>query len=187
MKNILRQSRIQYLIQNRNGYLLIASISLVANIILAMGMINAMNRQKVILVPPTIERTLWVTSDQVSPEYLSSMSLFLADLLLNVTPDNIAMQHQLFLKYVDSSQYGTIKSALISEEDHLKKEHMTMTFHLAEPRVNAKSLMTHITGDIQYVVGNTLISNQRLTYAFTFIYRNGLLKVKSFEEVKAHA
>ena len=138
-------------------------------------------------MPPVIERPSWVTSYQVSPEYLSGMSLFLANLLLNVTPSNATMQHDLFLRYVDSPFYDRFKTELITQEDRLKKEHMTMSFQLSNVKVDTTKFIARISGDVAYMVGNTAMPTKHLTYAITFNYQLGQLKVKSFEEVVDHA
>ncbi len=187
MKNILHQSRIQYLIARRNGYLFLAGGSILLNIVLGFGIVNVMGYQKIILVPPVIERPSWVTSYQVSPEYLSGMSLFLTNLLLNVTPNNATMQHQLFLRYVDSLAYDKFKTELIAQADHLKKEHMTMSFQLSDVQIDATQFIARISGDVAYKVGNLTMPTKHLTYSLAFTYHLGQLKVKSFEEVITHA
>lgn len=188
MKNILHKSRIQHLIEKRNGYLLLAGGSILLNIILGFGIVNAVKYQKVILVPPVIEKPTWVTSYNVSPEYLSGMSLFLANLLLNVTPSNVLIQHQLFLRYVDSALYEKIKTELLTQGDRLQKEHMTISFQLSKlPQVDAAKFVARVTGDVQYMIGDTAMPAKSTTYLITYTYKHGQLMVKSFEEVTANA
>jgi conjugal transfer pilus assembly protein TraE len=188
MKHLLHKSKIQHLIERRNGYLLLALSSIVLNVVLGFGIVNVIGYQKVILVPPVIERPSWVTSYQVSPEYLTGMSLYLADLLLNVTPSNAAMQHRLFLRYVETSAYDKFKSDLMVQEDRLKKEHMTMSFQLSGlPQVDTSKFIARISGDVSYQVGNMAMPTKHLVYLMTFTYHLGHLSVTSFEEVLPHA
>ena len=186
MKHLLHKARMDHLIARRNGYLLLAMGSILLNMVLGFGIVKSMGYQKIILVPPVIERPSWVTSYQVSPEYLSGMSLFLANLLLNVTPANATMQHELFLRYVDSSYYETFKTAFIAQEKRLKKEHMTMSFQLSNIKVNTNKFIAQVSGDVTFMMGNTTLPSKHLTYAITFNYHLGQLKVTSFDEV-AHA
>jgi hypothetical protein len=97
------------------------------------------------------------------------------------------MQHELFLRYVDSPFYEKFKTELITQEDRLKKEHMTMSFQLSNVKVDTKKFIAQISGDVAYMVGNTPMPTKHLTYAITFNYHLGQLKVKSFEEVVDHA
>ncbi|MHB1948476.1 MAG: type IV conjugative transfer system protein TraE [Gammaproteobacteria bacterium] len=187
MKHVLKKSRIQYLIDNRNGYLVLASGSIILNILLSLIIYYVIGFEKVVLVPPSITREFWVSQNSVSPEYLQSMSLFLAELRFNLTPANAAMERQLFLKYVDSSQYEKLNTNLIEEEEHLKKEHITITFYATEPpRVDPSKLIAKVTGDLQYIVGDSLQPMQHVTYQISYRLSGGRLMIRSLEEVKDH-
>lgn len=184
MKTLLWQSRLEYLARRRNGYLVLACGSILLNFVLAGVIAFTANHERIILVPPEIERPLSVTSVRVSPEYLSTMSLFLSDLLLNITPDNAAAQHKLFLDYVDSRFYGGMKSELATEEERLRKEHLTVSFSRSDVQVDTKHLAARISGTVEYRANTTLLSSTRLTYQMTFRWHLGQLRVKSFEEVR---
>lgn len=183
MKRILEESRIQYLITRRNGYLALAAGSMLINVILSIGMATMIGRERIILVPPVIEKPTWIAANEVSPEYLSSMGLLVSDLLLNVTPANVAMKHQLFLRYVDARWYGRFKGDLVEQAERLKKEHMAANFNMTNIRVDAKNFIVLISGDMQYITGDAMQPLKHLTYQMDFVYESGLLKIKSFEEV----
>lgn len=187
MKRLLQKARIQHLTEKRNSYLMIAMGSLAVNILLAVYINTVNSSEKTYFVPPIVEKPFWVSSSQVSPEYLSGMSILLSDLLLNVTPSNVGMKHQLFLRYVDPRYYEKFKSDLLAQEERMKKEHMTMSFQLTDPQMDAPHFIAKITGDIQYMVGETSLPSKHLTYEMRFTYHLGLLQIKSFEEVKSRA
>lgn len=187
MKRILQKARIQHLTEKRNGYLIIAIGSIAVNILLSIYICNANSSEKTYFIPPVVDKPFWVSSRAVSPEYLSGMNLFLSDLLLNITPGNAAMKHQLFLRYVDPRYYAKFRADLVTQEDRLKKEHMTVSFQMTDTQVDAKNLIANITGDVQYTVGEALLPSKHLTYQMKFFYHLGLLQVTSFQEVKPNA
>jgi len=187
MKNVLKKSRIQYLIDNRNGYLVLASGSIILNILLCVIIYCTLGYEKTILVPPTISREFWVSENNVSPAYISSMSIFLADIRFNLTPSNAAFQRELFLRYVEPSSYEKLKADLVEEEEHLKKEHISTTFYVTDVRVDAKNNMARISGDIQYSIGESLQPSQHVVYQISYRFSSGRLMMKSLEEVKDHA
>src|SRR4051812_33799533 len=117
MKYLLHHSRLQHLIQHRNGYLVLASGSILLNIILAIAFIMLSNNERIVMVPPSINKSFWVTANQVSPEYLSEMSLFFASLRFNITPSNAIMQREQLLRYVHPSLYESLKIELVAEAD----------------------------------------------------------------------
>jgi conjugal transfer pilus assembly protein TraE len=186
MKHILQKSRIQHLLGMRNGYLLLACSSMLLNLILAMAIGSVIGTERIVLVPPEIEKPTWISASKVSAEYIWGMSLFLSDLLLNVTPSNASMQHQMFLRYVDESQYGKVKSGLLDQEERLKKEHTTMRFQLSKIQIDAQRLQARISGDVEFTVGETSMPAKHLTYILAYTFRHGQLKVKSFEEATGH-
>ncbi len=188
MKYLLQKSRLQHLIQNRNGYLVLASGSLILNILLVVFLFLMIDRERIIVVPPEIQKSFWLTSNRVSPDYLSEMVLFFNSLNFNITPSNANTQHRVLLRYVDPSYYETLKIKFIEIEDRVKKEHVTMAFYPSEPpKVDGKKLLARVTGDLYYTVGDIQLAPQRVTYQYGFRYTQGRLTLTSFSEVKAHA
>ena len=185
MKRILQKARITHLTEKRNSYLIIAIGSIAVNILFGIYINTISSNEKIYLVPPVIDKPFWISAKEVSPEYLIGMNLFLSDLLLNVTPSNAAMKHQLFLRYVDSRCYDKFKTELISQEDRLKKEHMTISFQLTDVQVDASKFIAKLLGMCSTQLVNL---SYRLNITYEMIYYHlGLLQVKSFEEVKPHA
>jgi len=186
MRYLLEQSRLQHLIKNRNGYLVLACGSMILNALLVVFMFFMVGRERIVIVPPEIQKSFWVTSGKVSPEYLSEMVLFLTSLSFNMTPSNAAMQHSVLLRYVDSAYYETLKMKLIDVEDQIKKEHITTSFYPGDIKVDTKKLIAEVSGDLQYTVGDTQLPPTHVTYQIRFSYKQGQLKITSFPEVKSH-
>ena len=186
MRHLLEQARLQHLLKNRNGYLVLAFGSMILNIILSSFMFFMVGRERIVIVPPEIQKSFWVTSGRVSPEYLSEMVLFLTSLSFNVTPNNAETQHSVLLRYVDSAYYEKLKIKLIEVEDKIKKEHITTSFYPNEVKVDTKKLIAKVSGDLVYTVGDIQIAPAHVTYLFGFSYKQGQLRITSFPEVKNH-
>lgn len=182
MKLTLYKSRIQYLIARRNGYLMLALSSMLINLVLITSLVFMFRAERVILVPPEIERPMWITGHNVSPAYLDSMSLYLTTLLLNVTPSNASLQHERFLKWVDGRVYSPIKTKLAIEAERLTHDHMTIHFDLSSVKSDAEHLVSRIEGDLEYKIGLEALPLKHVIYELTFSYQSGLLKLLSFEE-----
>lgn len=186
MRYLLERSRMQHLIKTRNGYLVLACGSLVLNVLLVGFMFFMVGRERIVIVPPEIQKSFWVTSGRVSPEYLSEMVLFLTSLSFNMTPSNAAMQHSVLLRYVDPSYYEILKVKLIEVEDQIKKEHITTSFYPNDIKVDTNKLIAEVSGDLQYTVGDTQLAPTHVSYQIKFSYKQGQLKITSFPEVKSH-
>ena len=49
-------------------------------------MFNMVGRDRVVVTPPSIDKTFWVSKDRVSSSYLEQMGSFIAYLTLDVSP-----------------------------------------------------------------------------------------------------
>jgi len=187
MKRAIQKSLLQYVIRHRNGYLFLACGSLALNILLSIGLISMFGHEKVILIPPRVTQSFWVSNSEVSPEYLSEMSLFFADLRFNITPSNIENQREILLRYVSSEYYESLKMQLISESEHIATDHISTAFYPIDIQVDNKHLAALVTGDLVSTVGTNQLPSQHVIYKIQYKYHSGRLLVKSFEEVKSHA
>lgn len=187
MRHLLEQSRLQHLIKSRNGYLALASASLLLNVLLVSFLFFMVGRERIVVIPPEVNKSFWMTTGKVSPEYLSEMVLYFTSLGFNVTPGNVDMQHNLLLRYVDPDYYETLKMRLLDVKDKLKKDHITTSFYPNDVKVDTKKLIARVSGDLHYTVGDINLAPSHVTYQFGFSYRQGQLRITSFPEVKANA
>lgn len=177
------KSRLQHLIAQRNGYLVLAVTLAVISLVLVICVCRMINRERIVIVPPTVNQAFWVNSQTVSPEYLSQISSFLTQLRLNMTPSNAEYQRETLLRYTDPTYYGELKNELVEEADHLEKTHTSLIFYPVDISVDAHVLTAQISGDFSATVGNVPLPVQRLTYFLRYRYSQGRLWLQSFQEV----
>jgi len=184
MKMKIQKSLLQYAIRQRNGYLAIACGSLLLNILLGIGMISMIGREKTILIPPGISKTFWVSHSAVAPEYLAEMSHFFTTLRFNLTPATFENQRETLLRYVSPEYYESLKIQLINEAQNMAKDHISTAFYPVDIKVDAKHLEALVIGDLISTVGSNKVPAKRVTYKITYAYHNHRLLVKQFEEIK---
>jgi conjugal transfer pilus assembly protein TraE len=171
----------------RNIYLALAAGSIISNILLSLLIFVILSHEKIVIVPPTIEKTFWISGNEVSSEYLAEMALFFVNLRFNLTPNNAETQRNMLLRYVTPSYYGILKTDLLSESDKIKRDHITTTFYQSNIEVDQKKYLVKITGDIQSTIGDMMLPFQRVSYQIHFVFNAGRLLVDSFDEVKVRA
>lgn len=186
MKYLLQKTRLQHLMRTRNGYLALASGSLLLNVLLSLVLFCMIGQERVLLVPPNFSKSFWVSASHASPDYLSEMGLFFASLRLNVTPKNAKQQRDTLLRYVEPKQYASLKTRLQEEESRLIQQHVTTAFYPVDVKVNAEKSIVRIIGDMHSFVGDAALPIQRVTYDIHFAHHQGRLLVSSFQEVKTH-
>lgn len=165
---------------------MLASGSMILNFLLIIFMFFMLGRERIVIVPPEIQKSFWVTSGKVSPEYLSEMALFFTSLNLNMTPANAAMQHRVLLRYVDPVFYETLRMRFVEMEEKIKREHLITTFFPNEVKVDTKNFVAQISGDLHHAIGDTHLEPQHVSYQIHFSYKQGQLRITSFPEVKNH-
>lgn len=178
------RSHLEKIISQRNGYLILAATSLIVCFLEAIIIFCLIGKERIVLVPPSIEKTFWVSANSVSPEYLSEMSMFFANLRLNMTPEIAASQREILLRYTDPAYYNNLKEQLIKEADKLNEQHISLAFYPINIKVNNNGLQTIIEGDLKASVGDAPIPTKRVKYLVKYRYDNGRLLIKAFEEVK---
>lgn len=184
MNFTIQRSQLEKLFAQRNGYLLLAACAIIVCILQVIVMFFLIGREKVIFVPPSIEKSFWVSSQNVSPEYLSEMTIFFTNLRINMTPESAAMQRDTLLRYIDPSYYGSFKSQLVKEADLLNEQHISVAFYPINVRVDQSHFKALIEGDVKSFVGDATLPTKRVKYLITYRYDFGRLLIKSFEEVK---
>ena len=179
------RSHLEKVIEQRNGYLLLASMGLALCLFETIIIFCLIGRERIVVVPPAIEKSFWVSAQNVSPEYLSEMTTFFANLRLNLTADSAATQRLMLLRYTDADYYGALKSQLVAEADKITEQHLSISFYpTTDVKVETKKLRTIIEGDLKTYVGETALPVKHVRYIITFKYNAGRLLIKSFEEVK---
>lgn len=178
------KSRLQQVLAQRNGYLVLAALLALISLLLTISVCRMIGRERVVITPPVVNQAFWVEANAVSPEYLSQMTSFLTQLRLNLTPSNAEYQRETLLRYTDPAYYGDLKNELVSEADQLEKSHTSLIFYPVEVAVDAPNLVSRITGDLSATVGNDHLAAQRIHYQLKFRYGEGRLWLKSFEEIK---
>ena len=164
--------------QQRNIFVLSTGFLLVSNILLSIFVMS--RSERVILVPPAITRPLWSENSHLSKEYLEEMSLFMAHLILDNSPDRAEYQRHLLMKYVSPDSYGKIKAQLLSQAETFKKNSVSTCFRPLDVKVWPKTHRVQINGKLSSFVGEKKISERDETVVIQFEMNHGRIFIKSF-------
>lgn len=173
------KSNIESLIKHRNALLVISFGLLLSNLCLVIKLLK--DDTRTIVVPPTINKSFWVESDFVAPEYLEEMSLFLTHLILDISPGSAKRQRDVALRYVTPKFYNVLKKRLEREEEFLRKEQISLSFKPTQILVDSKKMQVEITGVMNHYVASERIKNMEETYYLTFVYKGSKLHLDSFK------
>lgn len=183
MKYQINYSQLSESLRVRNLTIAVAVMLLIATCIQSIVIFYLAGREKIIIVPPQLEQTVWLKGDKASRSYLEQMTLFFSSLALNVTPDNAAFKHQKLLRFIDPRIYSALKTKLAKDADVLKKRNISTVFQPVNLAINKEHLITEIEGDFITLVGQTQTSAIRKKYRTRFVNRQGQWFISEFREI----
>jgi conjugal transfer pilus assembly protein TraE len=112
---------------SRALWLLLAA-SIASSLFLSAYVALRQDRERVVFMPPQIERGFWIEADQVSKEYLEQMGLFVVQLAFNATPASVDYQNAALLKYAAPEAYGALEKAGRLAAERLKRDQVSTVF-----------------------------------------------------------
>lgn len=171
-------SHVSNVARQKSIYLIFAFVMLLLNVSLVTAML--IREDKVIIVPPEINKTFWVTKSSTSREYIEEMSVFLAYLMLDQTPSSVAHKREMILKYVSSEYYNALFQKLTHQEEYISANDISTKFSLQEIKV--KENASTITGELSHYVADKMIEKAQVTYKLTFEYSGYRLLLSSFKK-----
>lgn len=169
----------------RRAALLLAVVlgaSMLTNLALALLAAQLAQRERVVLVPPTISRSFWVEDERAAPEYLEQMGWFLAQLVLNVTPQSVEQQSRLLLNYASPDAHGALRSQLEASAQRLRRDGASTLFSVQAITVDEASQRVGLRGQFATFIGERRVSEHARGYALELRHAAGRIHLKAFRE-----
>jgi conjugal transfer pilus assembly protein TraE len=170
--------------RQRNRALALALGGLIGGLLVALLIIvNVIGSERTIVVPPTIDKTFWVTKDRVSKEYLEQMATFVAWLILDVTPATVDWKKDILLNYVAPEQHGTLKARQEVEAERLKRINASTFFLPQQLLANEQDHTVAVRGRLRTQVNGQETATDTKAYIAEFQYVGGRVHLKAFKEI----
>jgi conjugal transfer pilus assembly protein TraE len=146
--------------------------------------VSILGSERTVVVPPTIDRTFWVTRDNASREYLEEMAGFVAWLVLDVTPATVDWKRNVLLNYVAPEQHAQIKTRMDLEAERLRRNNASTSFLIQQFTANEKDQSVVVTGRLRRQVnGSDVGEPETRAYLAQFQYTGGRVHIKTFKEI----
>ncbi len=158
------------------------AISVATNCFLGFELARADRTHRETMVPPEIHKTFWVEDDNVAPEYLEQMGLFLLKLALDNTPVNAEYNAKTLLKYAAPASYGELQNALLANAHRLAEDNAATMFSVRSvtPKPSDKSIA--FAGVLTTYIGDKRVSEAQKTYLVRLRYAEGRCYVLELRE-----
>lgn len=168
MNDGFRKQTIKFLLFQRNVFAAVA-------VLLAMSLVICssflfLKHERVVVVPPVVEREFWVDTNTVSPAYIEQFGYFLAQLLLNKSSQSAPSQRAILLRHTEPAYAGILKQRLVEEEEILKKQSTSYVFYPTETNVSLDDMSLKLVGERLIFVGGKQVSSSIEGYKLRFSY-----------------
>lgn len=170
--------------RRRNRGLALTIGALIVGHLLALAVVlHLLAGAKTVIVPPSINKSFWVSRDKASSEYLEQMGSFVAWLVLDVTPSSIDWKKDMLLGYVEPAAQGELRIRQELEATRLKRISASTYFSPQQLVPNEESQSVLVHGRLRTLVNNLETANDLRSYLVEFTYGGGRMHLKAFKEV----
>ena len=146
-------------------------------------MFNMVGRDRVIVTPPSIDKTFWVSKDRVSSSYLEQMGSFIAYLTLDVSPQSIDWKKTMLLQYVSPDIYGALQTRQDLEADRLRRLNATTQFSVAQLLPNEEAMNVTLKGRLATFINGARTSDIDKEYVAEFEFKGNRVQIRNFKEI----
>ena len=169
--------------RRNRGLALTVGLLAAAHVVALVVILNLLGTVRTVVVPPSINKSFWVSRDKASSEYLEQMGSFIAWLVLDVTPASIDWKKDILLGYVEPEQHGELKTRQELEAARLKRINAATVFAPQQlvPSEAAQSVV--IRGRLRTLVNGFETANELKAYLIEFSYAGARMHLKAFKEV----
>ncbi len=161
-------------------------LSMLATTLLAVLAWRQSGRERVVLVPPAIHKTFWVDGERASAEYLEQMGYFLAQLTLNVTPQNVEHQGRVLLRYASPEAYGDLRTSLMTTAERVKRDGASTVFSAQDLLVDEATQRVGLRGVLSTFISDRRVSETSKGYVIELHTAGGRLYVRRIRETNPH-
>lgn len=184
MSIALRSPREARLAARLNAVLCLSAILLAANLLLALTVWQALQHQRVEIIPFGGVSAYANSPDTVDARYLSLMAEHFIHARLNVTPETVQSNHQRLLSAVAAGQYTAFLRSLQQEARLIQDKKISSVFHIHQLQVNPNRLTARVQGRLARYVGLTALAEEAKTLLLRFAWRDNRLSLVQFDFVK---
>jgi conjugal transfer pilus assembly protein TraE len=179
------QSRLNQLTHQRNGYLVLAAGLLGLSLVLAGVVYSQIGRERLIVVPPSVDKPFHINGTTVDASYLEQLSLYWAQLRLSVDAASAPYQHATLLRHVAPALYPTLKNQLARERHTLQKQHLSTVFYPRSVTAKPQALTATVQGELTQLVGQKRQHQRAATYQIHYQRQGDRYLITRFKEVSS--
>ena len=171
----------QRVLRQRN---LLGIAALVLAGVVALLLLMSATRSREIVLQPVLGSPVTLSTSGVSREYLELITRDTAVLTLNRTPSSLDYWMKSVLAIVSPKSQGAIKADLLKIVDEQRGSSMSQYFTLEGMEIDPKALQSTVSGKLNTVIGQKIVSSEQRTFVYDWEYAGMTLKLVGFGMVQ---
>ncbi len=186
MRSTHYASALAQTLHRRNLWMLIAVLLALANLALAWFVLSRESRERIVIVPPRFEKAFWIQGREVSDSYLEQLGVYVSELALSYSPDNVRYRIQQLLTHTDPRAYAELSKSLQADADRIIRNRISAVFHPQQVRIRNAERKTAVYGLQTRMIGGKISDSRQLALVVAF-GGSDRLQVNKITEVEVDA
>lgn len=145
----------------------------IAVVINTAGLFMALNSQRVILVPPTINSRISVSGDKASEEYLKEFTRYILNLALTYNPVNARSQFSELLAVYDPAQFQSSRKELYELADKIENTKASSAFYIHSIMNDTEKCHLEVSGTKKTYMMDQVAEDAQKVYIIEYRFENG--------------
>ena len=152
-------------------------LCLLLALIIVVSVVFLRGKDRIIIVPPKIEKDVWIESNRVSDSYLEQMGIFFATFACNMSPINAEYNAKVISEHTTLSSRAESRSEIMAQAAYFKKNNVTQSFFPEAVKVDAENKSVIVEGLAIRYVGSVKMSQERASVNIKFTTKDYTLKI----------
>jgi conjugal transfer pilus assembly protein TraE len=157
----------------------------IAVVINTAGLFMALNSQRVILIPPTINSKISVSGDKASDEYLKEFTRYILNLALTYNPVNARSQFSELLAVYDPAEFQASRKELYELADKIEFTKASSAFYIHAIVNDTEKRRLEVTGTKRTYLVDQKAEDTLKVYLIEYRFDNGKFILKRLYEKPA--
>lgn len=146
--------------------------------------VNIAGMERTVIVPPSIDKTFWVSREKVSGSYLEQMAGYVSWLILDASPNTVEWKKNELLNYVSPDKHGAMAADLGVAAERIRRDNATTSFLIQQLISSEQNQSVLISGRLRTQInGQDTKEPETKSYLAEFNYAGGRIHLKAFKEV----
>jgi len=117
----------------QNGLLKFAMLTIgIASVLTTCGSLKALNSQKIVLVPPQINKQMWISGNKASDEYIKEFARYISGLAFSYHPGTVRKQFSELLNMYTPGEFENAQRVFYALANKIEEARVASTFYVNE-------------------------------------------------------